>query len=128
MTKRSFSGRLYQMMSALYDNGVEGGMPIEDAQRFDQRPFRSALIRGWATYRSNGVRGFHITKEGKEAMEDFHTINILRADPKRPLTSYFEPTQYGLAKPRKKEKGAKAPRGPAPNEDVRAYLKRSATA
>lgn len=126
MTNRPFSGRQYQMLQALYDNGVEGGMPIEDAQRFDQRPLRSMLIRGWATYRSNGVRGFHITKEGKEAMENFHTVEILRRNPKGPITSYFDPTAFGITPPRKKEKGARAPRGPAPN--VREYLKRSATA
>jgi hypothetical protein len=84
------------MLQALYDNKIEGSMSIEDAQHFDQRPFRSMLMRGWCTYRSNGNRGFHITKEGVQAMEDFHTANIIRSNPTLPLTAYFDPIAYGL--------------------------------
>jgi hypothetical protein len=102
MRTKPFSGRQYAMLQALYDNKIEGGMTIEDAQRFDQRPFRSMLMRGWCTYRSNGNRGFHITKEGVQAMEDFHTANILRANPTLPLTAYFDPTAYGLEPGKKK--------------------------
>jgi hypothetical protein len=38
------SNRQYPMLQALYDNGLHGYMTIEDAQKFDQRPFRSMLI------------------------------------------------------------------------------------
>jgi len=113
---RSFvvSGRQYAMLQALYDNKVEGSMSYEAAQGFDQRPFRSMLMRGWCAYRANtntsGNRGFHITKEGRQAMEDFHTANIIRSNPTLPLTAYFDPTAYGIevAKPKRVKKGESA--------------------
>jgi hypothetical protein len=74
-------------------------MPIEDAQKFDQRPFRSMLIHRWAVYKSG--KGFHITPEGVAAMEEFETTDILRKNPTLPLTAYFDPTAYGI-NPRKR--------------------------
>jgi len=93
------SNRQYPMLSALYDNGADHYMSIEEAQQFDQRPFRSMLIRGWCAYRAG--RGFHITKEGKAAMHEFKTTDITRKNPMGPLTAYFDPTAYGLAAPKK---------------------------
>jgi hypothetical protein len=69
-------------------------MSIEVAQKFDQRPFRSMLIRGWIKFRPG--RGFHITKEGRAAWNEFLTTDIIRKNPSRPLTAYFDPTAYGL--------------------------------
>jgi hypothetical protein len=69
-------------------------MSIEQAQYYDQRPFRSMLIQGWIAYRPG--RGFHVTPEGKKAYEVFHHTEIARKNPLLPLTSYFDPTQYGL--------------------------------
>lgn len=90
------SNRQYPMLQALYDNGLDGYMPIEDAQKFDQRPFRSMLIQKWATYRPG--RGFHITRDGKAAMHEFHTTDIVRKNPTLPLTAYFDANAYGLPK------------------------------
>lgn len=88
------SNRQFPMLRALFENGRTGYMRYEDAQKFDQRPFRSMLIRGWCAY-SPG-RGFHITREGEDAMREFETTEILRKNPTLPLTSYFDPTAYGL--------------------------------
>jgi hypothetical protein len=69
-------------------------MSIESAQHFDQRPFRSMLIRQWITYRPG--RGFHITTQGRKAHAEFHHTEIARKNPTLPLTSYFDPTAFGL--------------------------------
>jgi hypothetical protein len=73
-------------------------MNIEQAQRYDQRPFRSMLIRGWIAYRPG--RGFHITPEGRKARDEFHHTEIARKNPTLPLTAYFDPTVYGLKETR----------------------------
>jgi len=92
------SNRQYPMLKLLYDNGGNGYMSIEEAQAFDQRPFRSMLIRRWCSYRPG--RGFHITQEGKAAFHEFLTTEIVRSDITRPLTAYFDPTAYGLHVPK----------------------------
>lgn len=92
------SNRQYPMLRMLFENGQRGYMTIADAQKFDQRPFRSMLIRGWCAYRP--AHGFHITKEGEQAMLEFESTDILRKHPELPLTRYFDPTAYGL-KPEK---------------------------
>jgi len=68
-------------------------MSIEDAQHFDQRPFRSMLIRGWITYH-RGQRVFQVTPEGEAAWREFLNRDIARKDPTLPLTAYFNPTAY----------------------------------
>lgn len=75
-------------------------MSIGQAQEYDQRPFRSMLIRGWVAYKPG--RGFHITPEGIKAHEEFHHREIQRKNPTLPLTAYFDPTAYGLKIPPKK--------------------------
>ena len=90
------SNRQYPMLQALYDlEKGSGYMTIEEAQSFDQRPFRSMLIRKWAAYRPG--RGFHITRQGKDAMYEFHSTDIARKNPRLPLTAYFDAVAYGLA-------------------------------
>ena len=84
----------YPMLKALFDNGSDHYMTIEEAQRFDQRPFRSMLIRRWCVFRPG--RGFHITKEGKLAVYEFEGTDITRKHPELPLTSYFDAAAYGL--------------------------------
>jgi hypothetical protein len=74
-------------------------MSISDAQLYDQRPFRSMLIRRWIAYKPG--RGFHITAEGRKAHEEFHHTDIGRKNPRLPLTAYFDPTAYGLRVPEK---------------------------
>jgi hypothetical protein len=91
----TLSNRGYPMLRAFIDNGAGYHMSIEEAQSYDQRPFRSALIRGYIKY-SPSRHGFMLTKEGRAAWEDFHHTSIGRIDPTRPLTSYFDPIAYGL--------------------------------
>lgn len=103
------SNRQYPMLKMLYDNGATGYMSIDEAQHFDQRPFRSMLIRKWCSYRPG--HGFHITREGKQAMHEFLTTEIIRQNPLMPLTAYFDPTAYGLhvaGKPRRETPSKKA--------------------
>ena len=90
------SNRQYPMLKMLFDNGADAYMSIEEAQQFDQRPFRSMLVQKWCAYRPG--RGFHITKEGKAAMYEFMTTDIVRKNPNMPLTSFFDATAYGLPK------------------------------
>jgi hypothetical protein len=75
-------------------------MTVMQAQAYDQRPFRSMLIQGWVAFKPG--RGFHITKEGIAAQQDFHHRDIGRKNPNLPLTAYFDPTAYGLKVPAKK--------------------------
>jgi hypothetical protein len=88
------SNRQYPMLLALCDNGLNGYMNIEAAQKFDQRPFRSMLMRKWCAYRPG--RGFHVTQDGLAAMQEFLSTDIGRKNPMLPLTAYFDPTAYGL--------------------------------
>lgn len=85
------SNRQYPMLE-IFASGVY--MRIEEAQIFDQRPFRSMLIRGWVAYKPG--RGFHITADGRKARDEFHHTEISRKNPLLPLTAYFDPTAYGL--------------------------------
>jgi|SRR5579862_571220 len=89
----TLSNRQYPMMKAFIDN-PDSYMTIEEAQRYDQRPFRSMLIRRYIAYRPG--KGFHITKEGREHWREFESTEIWRQNPLLPLTAYFDPTAYGL--------------------------------
>jgi len=91
-------------------------MTIREAQKYDQRPFRSMLVRQWIVYAGGG---FHITREGKEAFIEFESTEILRKNPALPLTRYFDPSAYKL-RPEKKE----AP--PKKEETVREMLGKKA--
>jgi len=81
------------MIRAL-DNLGSHYMSIDEAQAYDQRPFRSMLLRGWCAYRPK--HGFHITRAGKAALHEFLSTDIARKDATLPLTAYFDPTAYGL--------------------------------
>jgi hypothetical protein len=72
-------------------------LSIETAKHYDQRPFRSMLIRKWINYRPG--RGFKITEAGRDAYEIFMHTDIARKNPLLPLTAYFDETAYGLKKP-----------------------------
>jgi len=94
------------MLKMFADSGVAQYMSIDDAQRWDQRPFRSMLIQKWVAYRPG--RGFHVTREGVRAYQEFLSRDIGRKNPALPLTSYFDPTAYGLAAPKPKSKAVPA--------------------
>ena len=88
------SNRQHPMLEAFVELGSQRYMSIEEAQRYDQRPFRSMLIQEWIAYRPG--RGFHVTREGIDAWNEFHRTEIWRKNPTLPLTAYFDPTAYGL--------------------------------
>ena len=73
-------------------------MNIEKAMTYDQRAFRSFLIRGWIAFKPG--QGFHLTRAGDEAWELLHHTEIKRHDPTRPLTRYFDYVAYGFRDPR----------------------------
>lgn len=95
------SNRQYPMVRDMVDLG-DRYLKIEDAQKYDQRPFRSMLIRKWVGYRPG--HGFYLTRDGRTAWAEFHNTNIFRADPTQPLTAYFDPTAYGLHVPKKRKR------------------------
>ena len=95
------SNRQYPMLAAFALESADFYMRIEEAQAFDQRPFRSMLIQEWIAYRPG--RGFHITRKGRAAWSEFGNTDITRKDSSRPLTSLFDMNAYGLAY---KHKGA----------------------
>lgn len=98
------SNRQHPMLRAFLDGGTGFHMSIEEAQSYDQRPFRSMLVREWIAYRPG--RGFHLTQAGRDAWQEFHTTDISRKDPSRPLTAYFDVTAYGLRRTRPKVRTA----------------------
>ena len=70
------SNRQYPMLHPFALGGPGYHMTIHEAQRYDQRPFRSMLIQEWIAYRPG--RGFHITAAGRAAWEQFHSTSIHR--------------------------------------------------
>jgi hypothetical protein len=95
------SNRQYPMVQAFIDAGPAYYMTIEEAQKYDQRPFRSMLVRQWVAFRPG--HGFFLTKAGRDSWFDYHGTGIFRNEKTRllPLTSYFDPTAYRM-KPSKK--------------------------
>jgi hypothetical protein len=88
------SNRQYPLLKAFAEERAGYYMGMEEAGRFDQRPFRSMLVRRWVAYKPR--HGFHITKDGEAAWREFQMTDILRKNPHAPLTAYFDPTAYGL--------------------------------
>lgn len=114
------SNRQLPMLEALAGTDF---MSIDEAQHFDQRPFRSMLIRKYAVYRPG--KGFHLTAEGREARRNFYETDIVRKNPQSPLTRFFDPVAYGLA-PARKKREPKAKKEPGRNGNVREFLSKSA--
>jgi len=92
--ERPFSRRIYALAELFTKSAY---MRFDEAQTQDQRPFRALLIRGWIAYTPG--RGFHMTREGRDAWSNLHTTDITRKNPSLPLTAYFDATAYGLDKP-----------------------------
>jgi len=88
------SNRQFPMLQVFIDHGPQFHMTIHEAQKFDQRPFRSMLIQQWVAFRPG--RGFHSTPKGRKAWEEFLNTSIARRHPEMPLTRYFDRTAYGL--------------------------------
>ncbi|HEX6825896.1 MAG TPA: hypothetical protein VF077_06200 [Nitrospiraceae bacterium] len=88
------SERQFKMLQTFADGGADFWLSLEDAAGYDQRPFRSMLMRQYVTYRAG--KGFKMTKTGAKAWSDFLSCNITRKDPTGALTSYFDPEYYAL--------------------------------
>ena len=100
------SNRQYPMVRDLIDLGEDRYLKIEDAQKYDQRPFRSMLVRKWVSFRPG--HGFYLTRAGRDAWSEFHSTDIFRQNPTLPLTAYFDPTAYGLRVAVKRKRGVVA--------------------
>jgi hypothetical protein len=85
------SNRQYPLFKAFSDGSY---MSVETARLYDQRPFRSMLVRGWITFYPK--HGFQITEAGQKAWLEFQSTEIWRLHPSRPLTAYFDPAAYRL--------------------------------
>jgi hypothetical protein len=97
------------MLKHFAARGSDYHMSIDQAQKFDQRPFRSMLIRGYIEF-SPRNKGFHLTPAGRDAWEAYQHTNIARKNPTLPLTAYFDPSVYGLTVVHPKSKKEKSPR------------------
>src|SRR5262245_27374195 len=80
-------------------------MTIEQAREYDQRPFRSMLIRNYIAFRPG--RGFFLTQEGRDAWQTYRSMEIHRSNPNSPLTSYFT-AAYGLGERRRAREASAA--------------------
>lgn len=85
------SNRQYPTLKLFFD--TPEGLSIEEAQRYDQRPFRSMLYRKYVRYFPS-VKRFRITADGRNAYLQFLATDILRKNSFGPLTSYFDPSAY----------------------------------
>jgi len=83
----NLSNRQFPLLQTFVSAGDSAYMTIDEAHSFDQRPFRSLLMRGWVGYRPG--RGFYTTREGRKAWGDFHATEIVRRNPELPLCAYF---------------------------------------
>jgi hypothetical protein len=108
----SLSNRGYPMLKTFADQGPAYAMSIDYAQHYDQRPFRSMLVRGWIAYKPG--RGFMLTKDGRRAWEQFLSTDIGRKNWDAPLTAYFDPNAYGLGDKKGKARRARAVKQVAP--------------
>ena len=85
------SNRQYPMLQALARTLY---ISILEAQKIDQRLFRSMLVQEWVAFRPG--KGFYITRSGLPALDEFRHTDIRRKDPRLQLTRYFDPTACGL--------------------------------
>lgn len=90
--KRISAGQ-FRLLSLFAEHGSGWMMRAKDAARYDQRPFRSVLRRGWVV---QNHRGFTLTSEGRKAWREFSiplqkNSKILRKYPKMPMTAAFDP-------------------------------------
>jgi hypothetical protein len=88
------SNRLFPLVQFFINQGRSYYMNIEEAQTFDQRPFRSALIRQYLMFRSG--HGFYLTAAGRDAWERFRHTDIHRINALAPLTRFFDPVAHGV--------------------------------
>lgn len=88
------SNRQYPTLKIFIEAGKDFYMSQEEARKIDQRPFRSMLLQGWVAWRPG--RGFHATREGRDAWEEFIHTDIARKNPNLPLTALFDPTAHNL--------------------------------
>jgi len=96
----TFSNRQYPMLQAFIDAPRGHHMTKEEAMAYDQRPFRSMLIRKYIDY---DAAGFFLTELGRRAWEDFRTTDISRKNSRMPLTAYFDERMY-LSRARRRAK------------------------
>jgi len=74
-----------------------GGNYITYAQalRYDQRPFRSMLVRKYIEYHPS-KKAFKITEVGLRAWEEFTSTEIDQRKDTRHLTAFFDAARWGF--------------------------------
>jgi hypothetical protein len=87
----SLSNRLYALLRVF---GSNSWFSLSAVAHYDQRAFRSMLVRQYIDYRPD--KGFRMTPLGRDVLQSFKETDISRTDPSLPLTSYFDPAAYGL--------------------------------
>ena len=87
----SLSNRGFPMLH-LFAGGAY--MTYTEAHKYDQRPFRSMLIREYIAYHPG--KGFRITDKGKKVWEEFTSTEIDRKNRDAHLTAVFRPEDWGL--------------------------------
>src|SRR5215471_9772865 len=71
-----------------YYNDHRRGAAATASGRSARCRFRDGSVTSWTRLR--------ITREGREAWEEFQRTEIWRKNPTLPLTAYFDPVAYGL--------------------------------
>jgi len=88
----NLTNRGYPMLH-LFSGG--GFVSYHQAHIYDQRPFRSMLLRGYIAYHPG--KGFKITAKGREAWEEFTSTQIdQRKNQAAHLTRVFDADRWGL--------------------------------
>lgn len=89
MNTVSLSNRGYTMLMVFATENSYYRMTIEQAGQFDQRAFRSMLMREYVVWdRVN--KGFRLTSIGRDAFVKFQETDILRKVASLDLTAYFK--------------------------------------
>jgi hypothetical protein len=81
------SNRQFPMLKTFVAAGDRFFMSVDDAAKFDQRPFRSMLIREWVAYRPG--KGFHLTRAGRDAVDGIPRHRHLAEESVAPADELF---------------------------------------
>jgi hypothetical protein len=105
MKTTAISNRQYSLLKEFIRKPKQ---EIDLGRLWDQRAFRSFLVRDWITYKP--TQGFLLTEKGFAAWKLFEATDIRRVDPQAPLTRYFDAAHYSGTPRRKQhhEEGAQA--------------------
>jgi hypothetical protein len=99
------SNRQFTMLQMFYSESKDFLMKVDVARAFDQRAFRSMLIRKYVSYVPS-ANAFRLTAEGRAAFHTFEATDITRRNPTLPLTAYFDANILGLHRMKARRRAA----------------------